>query len=611
MSVRLGPSTFPSQMQFPYSNIPLSLTPVSAPNPAHYPCAMPPAALEMFRGPYQIGSSREIAPAIEYLSLQGSNNPGVMASGNVQRICDILSPEEDLAELVKSVEGLYILRHGAEPFGVNVVEHPLETSTGFDFGLRFYDDLEKGDTDIGVPPVGYKTCEFSSRRGKHINITLPLSLQLRCDELTESVTLDSFTLHPSVSSSMDLSVDILDAFGVSLLCRKIDLRSTTSGVISLVFSEDYRGYFRAMLILHFRIAKKVSRTCRAAFICTVGLLLRGGILSGVSKRLSSEAVPFVPKYFKDIFNPPAAKFYSIFSLPRGRFDVRVPIGFASKATRVSVLFQPTEQFEKFYFEFFSCPPDDMQRKAILSDAHMLNIMFPIQTCEDSECLRYLTSLGHLLLCEEIQMKEDIKNYDMFDVPLEFQPHPQAPQRLVVTFRVKGSNESRPAIFVGDSVRIRPSIPVSREEDIVEIVGVIKKYTLSTEEVVCEFPLSSFSADIDSDIRYHVRFTFERSGIALIRQALEVIKKNRCIRMCIFPSSNLLLIEKNKALKSRPLDVDEPSCTQLEMSCIDQTDMTLNPEQRLATKSIVYLYEVYDFLIIDITHIQVFIIVSIF
>ena len=109
-------------------------------------------------------------------------------------------------------------------------------------------------------------------------------------------------------------------------------------------------------------------------------------------------------------------------------------------------------------------------------------------------------------------------------------------------QVRGSNENRPKILSGDYIRLRPLL-----EDIdgmnsryhpflmhnFELIGVILSYKLANESAIVEFSLpnidnilyrpdyigqvTGFSSveiiNILNEIRYHIRFTFERSGLA--------------------------------------------------------------------------------------------------
>jgi hypothetical protein len=566
----------------------------------------------MFTGPYNpvfLPLANRLGTEIAQDIMEGADHrltqvPAVRVrqkwpSASPARFIDSLTTaEQDLTELMSTQEGLRELLHSLDNFGIFVGQGSSESITGgitqlteagtakrcIDFGLRYFDDL---DTH-GEVPSGYEEDCVESK--KKFSVSVPIVVDIDCDDMTESVSISNIFLSPN--DPLGPTVDILDDAGESLVDKKLSIitkfTTSTTGTVLLTFSHTYRGYVKGLLFLTFKVLKKISRTTRATFVCTSALPVRGGVLSDALKPLSSEAHPFVPKHLKVIFDSQAHLLYNVFDLPKTLVnDTSAPPGFASKVARVYNSFKPSEVFENCYLKFLSCSQVD--RNLLLSSTEALDIVFPYAS-NVGACSRYLSSLCHLLYCEELQMRQDIKNFDLFDIPLTYHTHPTARDKVLVYFTVKGSNESRPAIFRGDMVRARPSSDTSNNRTIVEIVGVVKHYTLRTEEVECEFP----AACLDSNSLYHVRFTFDRSGIAFIRQSIDIVAQTDYLRDCIFPPSNSILIEKTKHLKSRPLDVDEPSCTALESALLDSPDslrVSLNSEQRLATKSIVYLYEV--------------------
>ena len=102
--------------------------------------------------------------------------------------------------------------------------------------------------------------------------------------------------------------------------------------------------------------------------------------------------------------------------------------------------------------------------------------------------------------------------------------------MTAKFVVKGSNESRPRVQLGDLVRVRPAendmLRIFQQKGIqlamFELCGVVISYTLASEEVICEFPIPSpsiiiqmqqyneyFSIDqmleLCSDLKYNIRY----------------------------------------------------------------------------------------------------------
>lgn len=170
------------------------------------------------------------------------------------------------------------------------------------------------------------------------------------------------------------------------------------------------------------------------------------------------------------------------------------------------------------------------------------------------------SLGELLFMEETHMLYDIMRHDMHYVTIEFKESPKLqefnlhnPQIAIsmVKLHVRGSNESRPKISLGDTVHFRPVaedlntlyMQCGIQLPIFELHGIIIDFKLASEIVQIQLCISSpefFGCTRErlnhflSQLRYHVRFTFERSGFAFAHCALyELANDERLIR-ALFP-----------------------------------------------------------------------------
>ena len=139
--------------------------------------------------------------------------------------------------------------------------------------------------------------------------------------------------------------------------------------------------------------------------------------------------------------------------------------------------------------------------------------------------------------------------------------------------VKGSNESRPRIALGDKIRVRPM----RESlaylnhicpqpiPMYEMEGIIIAYTLASETCICEFiappksffwggycePVSDDLVDAWSKVTYHARFTFERTGIVFCHRALAEVMTTPSLRKALFPSDTELTTPTLGALSTSP------------------------------------------------------------
>lgn len=114
--------------------------------------------------------------------------------------------------------------------------------------------------------------------------------------------------------------------------------------------------------------------------------------------------------------------------------------------------------------------------------------------------------------------------------------------VFIILKVCGSNENRPKILPGNTVRLRPlledieSLSVKRYPYLMhqfELTGIILSYKLASESCLVEFsiPIVENILSLDrawkeykglwkseiismlNELRYHVRFSFERSGLA--------------------------------------------------------------------------------------------------
>lgn len=148
--------------------------------------------------------------------------------------------------------------------------------------------------------------------------------------------------------------------------------------------------------------------------------------------------------------------------------------------------------------------------------------------------RYLGALKCLMLCEELQMAADICSYDLYNIPLVFEPCFQAggdrTGTLTARIFVKGSSESRPKVQIGTRLRLR----AEHRRCMFELQGVVVRFVLAQETAVCEFyapsampgagavGLTEESAKvlaILNSLPYHIRFGYERLSHVFVQTAL--------------------------------------------------------------------------------------------
>jgi hypothetical protein len=219
---------------------------------------------------------------------------------------------------------------------------------------------------------------------------------------------------------------------------------------------------------------------------------------------------------------------------------------------------------------------------------------PVEPLKSSESIiRYLQALGKMLWMEEAQMTLDVAQYDMqfvnilpldrykgksqsmllLNTPLSnmvsvnSNQYTNSDQEKIFTCKiiVKGSNESRPRIAVGDKVRLRPMKDglqylndiCPRPIPMFELEGIILNFTLASETILCEFvaPPKEFFwgphaepieyTDIWTMMSYHARFTFERSGLVFCHLALAELLNTSIVRKALFP----LILETTSNMNS--------------------------------------------------------------
>ena len=147
---------------------------------------------------------------------------------------------------------------------------------------------------------------------------------------------------------------------------------------------------------------------------------------------------------------------------------------------------------------------------------------------------YLTLLKHFLWMEECQMVFDIAEYDLHYIKIsDFRLRTK--DVFTCTLKVVGSNENRPKIVMGDTIRLRVV-----EEDIIsfpfELRGVIQGYDLRSEKATCIFQCSF--AETCQFLRFHVRFTFDHCGFRLLHEGIDCVLKSSRFSSRVFPNETL-------------------------------------------------------------------------
>lgn len=236
--------------------------------------------------------------------------------------------------------------------------------------------------------------------------------------------------------------------------------------------------------------------------------------SSVDSLLNVEARPFVPKALKEFFEQPCNILYTFPSNPHP-FQ---PTGMANILQSMGK-FHLDESVRKNLLAYKARP------SAQRGDPQALFRIVPNPT----NIKEYAQNMETMLHLEESQAAEDIKRYDLYNIPIVYRDRPfdkpDAP--LVTTISVPGASEKRPPLSYGDEVRMRPA----RGSPVIEVRAVV----LETKEEKVKLLLPpTFPTDAHpSDSRFHVRFTYDRWGYRFLHRALQVVEKTP--GHMIFPS----------------------------------------------------------------------------
>jgi hypothetical protein len=299
-----------------------------------------------------------------------------------------------------------------------------------------------------------------------------------------------------------------------------------------------------------------------------GLKVIGCVLSeGIkNKMLSSEAQPFIPISALTYFDSPTMSIMVVKGDTAA--TLTIPVNYATIVLEAREKLKPDFQFKSDYFHYSrrNAIPDLLKQILPQADLHGIvgsNRGVPSSTAAKAgslDPLGYLYRLEQCTLMEESQMIMDIAQYDLHFLKPEFKYVPVNPDSTLYpnnikrkimrcSIKVRGSNESRPKILLGDTVRLRPVAEDIKPHPpfhmrLFELIGIIVSYKLINEMCIVEFaqPFLDeiiFRPDVSgrfnqgenitilnliNELRYHVRFTFERSGLAFTHTGDYILQK---------------------------------------------------------------------------------------
>uniref|UniRef100_S4RAU2 Uncharacterized protein n=1 Tax=Petromyzon marinus TaxID=7757 RepID=S4RAU2_PETMA len=177
-------------------------------------------------------------------------------------------------------------------------------------------------------------------------------------------------------------------------------------------------------------------------------------------------------------------------------------------------------------------------------------------------LNYKKKFHHLLHLDELQMRSDIRVYDLEDQIME----PDLNNRKLLKLRVPGVAESRPSVLRGDKLVVSESARRSAD-DCVDFTGFV--HGVHLEDISLGFS-SSFLKLFVKNMKFDVIFTINRTPLKLQHRAVDQAVANPTFEHVLFPTG------------SYDMTIQDPSSQLVLYNRI----LSENPEQYRAVQNIV-------------------------
>ena len=354
--------------------------------------------------------------------------------------------------------------------------------------------------------------------------------------------------------------------------------------LNVQFPDTYVGAINKLIVIALESNVNRSPAIRINTSAFMGLKVLGSIVKvdmKILKALSLDAKPFFPQSQLMYFNLPC------FVVSLG--SVSTPPTFASITRITETSFTiPPDLVEHYRLAYLSKNYEALVHCSPLFQGLFLDTANQDRDSHNNVLMasKYCMKLGILMWLEELHLSLDIAEYDLHYQKFTFSTKP-GNANIFVTFRVKGSAENRPQIFVGSKVRLRPALPPQKGsmdkigafmQNVFELVGEVISFKLRSEEIEIELPVPPitntrnlrqyYSSDkkgannvieILSDMYFHVRFTFDRNGFSFIHHAINNIVSNNELIHALFninSTTNLLSeLKSNPNATARRQEVD--------------------------------------------------------
>ena len=385
---------------------------------------------------------------------------------------------DDLLRLLSSRDGIELLRNGCNDIGISVDKSCI------DFGTKCIEELSCEQ----IIPYGYDEFEDSPSPRKATT-----SINIHIGSSFERVIFKSFRILPQPPQvQIKLRLDENEDFRGDVVLHDNPQQAPHSVQVVLLVPESYSGFFGCWIFLTFEAFERKSFTTTVIYRSTMCVRVTGCIVPpGMNSLLSSNAKPFIPLSMLNYFDGPCF----IQSLYKS-VKMRVPFRYELLMNSIGDKYHVLEDVKQTYSLGKSSKCDVIIQRYGLnfdSDIKHLSEMSIVNT---ALCTKYLNSLGMMQWMEELQMLDDIRQYDCHYMSITFTKDSFL---RFATLTVRGSSENRPAIAIGDKVRIRPDLHDLQRKNrrlfnhigIFEMVGQIENFVLAKEEVNCLNLFSDF------------------------------------------------------------------------------------------------------------------------
>jgi hypothetical protein len=422
-----------------------------------------------------------------------------------------------------------------------------------------FGSLDKTDIiSLSTAPLGYEGEEYGGDGDSSnwvIERDVYVSLNFGKDTELDNIFLEEVQFLPHLKTGPTfrlLTEDGKSPTGTDILAGT---RSKFTVQID-VGREDFTGYLgKWMVMCCIGFSKQHGDISSSPFIMMVkltGCVVANAALSTKSS-LSVESRPFVPRSATAYFDA----MVPIFEMPQNPL---LPKSF-EQADDVGRFTMPLP--ERLRTEYTAVI--DKRTLPEFIEAHPILVPLAPLPNTHSEAATHLSRLSLLAAFEECHMSISIKSYDIPRTKINFffNVYHDVSDTVQCALIVKGSQENRPKILIGDTIRIRSlgdALIVGERKNMVvpvpciEMQGVVRSFRLATEEVICEFPVPPGSVffrakkfkklcadDVLKALDFQVRFTCDRRAFGFIQESIQTMRdiRNSPILKMIFPCDAVL------------------------------------------------------------------------